>query len=209
MQKLSETLANIISDLDNYDIKREKVIILARKLNRISGRSIGQLINGKNMNKNLENARSIMKNIKQEIEHIIGLTSWKIIQSEVEEYCEFEIMNAIVNNYEIPLPDKLLAPSWIWISALGDVMGELRRLILNRIINNNIAEGRDFLKKMQIIFDEIYGLDFSKSMIPNFRRKIDTARVTIERTESDMANALVSLNLREGIKEIKDGLNEN
>ena len=48
--------------------------------------------------------------------------------------------------------------------------------------------------KPEFSFDIQMSLIFSKSLIPNLRRKIDIVRAITEKTESDLANASLKFN---------------
>lgn len=185
MTDISEIVNELLGELDGYDQQREQVIKLTRKLNRISGKGVASLVKGEKVDSMLEEARQIMAEINQVMGDIAALTSWKITNDGVEEYAELEILNALVNDQTIPRPQELKIPSWVWISSVGDVIGELRRLTLNCIIRDEIDKAEHYIAHMQDIFKEIRGLSFSKNLIPNLRKKTDVARILVERTESD------------------------
>ncbi len=196
MDNLENTIVEITAELDNIDSKREGIIAINRKLNRTSGRGIARIVKGEDPTDNLLEARELMKNLSNEIVDVVSLTSWRFTNAGVEEYVEFEILYSIINGNVIPKPVDLLVPSWMWITGLADVMGELRRIILNRLLVNKVDEAKELLNSMQIIYDLIVSLDFSKSIISNLRKKIDVARIKIERTESDVVNASMSQKFR-------------
>ena len=177
MAQYKKIVDEVIDELDIYDRKREELIALTRKLNRASGRGIAHL-------------RDLTKGINELMEVLGPITSWSTTSSGTEEYCELEILHAITKDKELPSPAQLLVPSWIWISALGDVIGELRRLMLTTL-TEDLAQSKLYLEQIRDLYDTIVGLDFSKSLVPNLRRKIDVARSLIERCESDYANAVI------------------
>lgn len=192
MDTLSDILEEVITELDKYDEKRELVITQTRELNRLSGRGIAQLVMGKSVDHYYKKASDIYYKLEIMVTEIADLYSWKSATSGVEEFAEFAILYSILKKAEVPKPEHISVPSWIWLSALGDVTGELRRVILNLLLKDNIIDAKKFLSIMQEIFTEINGLSYSKSVIPNFRKKVDVARMTIERTEGDVLNYIVS-----------------
>ena len=196
MDNLEKTIIAITKELDNIDTKREGIIAINRKLNRTSGRGIAKIVKNEDPTDNLTEARKLMKALNDDISEVVSLTSWKFTNSGVEEYVEFEILYSIINNLDIPKPNDIMVPSWFWITGLADVLGELRRIILNRLLVDKLDEARVLLVSMQKIYDMIVSLDFSKSIISNLRKKIDVARITIERTESDVVNASMSQKFR-------------
>jgi translin len=192
MTEMEHVLESVILELESLDKQRETVIQLTRKLNRTSGRGIARLVKRNDYSKELEASRSYVQDISVQMEQLAPVTSWNITISGTEEYVEFELLHAIMSNNPIQGPDQLQIPSYIWISGLGDTIGELRRIMLNAIIRDDMNKARNILHKINELYSLIAGLEFSKSMVPNLRRKVDIARTLIERSESDFVNALVN-----------------
>ena len=192
MDNLPGVLDNVLQELDKYDDLREQLIVEARTLNRLSGRGIANLVKGNEATQLVEAQESFQK-IKKIMETIVPIVSWRTSISGVEEYGELVILNSLLSGNGIPSPEITELPSWIWLSSLGDVVGELRRIILNKLLADEFEQAKLFLSYMQDIFHEIHGLTFSKSMIPNFRKKVDVARMSVERTEGDVLNYKLSV----------------
>ncbi len=191
MDQYRAIVDNVISSLENYDQKREETIRLVRKLNRASGRGISKIVREEEYEGYLTESRAIISELLPLINEISPITSWGITTSGTEEYVEFELLHAIISKNELPGPEALQIPPWIWISGLGDVIGELRRYMLAMLIKNDMTTSKEILTLIQDLYDTIVGLEFSKSMVPNLRRKIDVARGLVDRCESDYANAVV------------------
>ncbi len=189
---LPAILDEIIIELDSYELIREKVIAITRELNRLSGRGIALLVMGKPVDDLYDKGLKSYGKLAGLIKDIIPIVSWKSAASGVEEFAEFAIMYSLLNEKGIPSPKELDIPNWLWLAGLGDVVGELRRVILNRLLADNVSDARKYLKIMQDIYYLISGLSFSKAIISNFRKKVDVARMTVERTESDVLNYMLS-----------------
>lgn len=200
MDKLPHLLDEVVTELDKYDEIREYVISATRKLNRSSGRGIASLVMGEPSEEKLTLSRQTYTDLIESLEKITPIISWKVVNSGVEEYAEFEILHSIIVKNHIPTPKELNIPVWVWLSGLGDVPGELRRIILNKLLKGELQRAKELLEVMQHIFIEISGLSFSKTLIPNFRRKLDVARSVTERTESDVLNYLISSKNREEVE---------
>ena len=192
MKNIKETIDVVINELNELDDKREQVIRLTRRLNRVSGSGISHLVRNKDYSEYLQNGRKLLGELSELMQDLAPATSWNLTGSGVEEYTEFELLHAIVNSDNLPSSTELAVPSWIWITAIGDCIGELRRLMLAALIDENLENARIFLTKIQELYDAIIGIDFSKSLVPNLRRKIDIARTLIDKCESDFANAMIN-----------------
>ncbi len=62
-----------------------------------------------------------------------------------------------------------------------DAVGELKRMMLNCLINNEVEKARAIFKLMEKIYDEFSVLVFPDYVLPAFRRKLDIARMQVER----------------------------
>ena len=78
------------------------------------------------------------------------------------------------------------------MSAVGDIIGELRRIMLHNLIEKNIEYAKEILHNILFFQELLAGLDFSKNLIPNFRRKMDISRALTEKSQSDFANAIIN-----------------
>ena len=88
-----------------------------------------------------------------------------------------------------------------YIQGLGDAIGEWRRKVLDKLRKLEIEEGEKYLDVMESSMEIFNELDYPDALTGGLRRYADTARAIIERTRSDLTNAIVSESLR---KELKD-----
>jgi translin len=192
METLPKIMIGIIQNLDQIDLKREEVMKLTRKLNRLSGRGIAKVVMNQECEDNLSESRDVMIQVASHMKTLAPITSWKITISGVEEYVEFELLYAFIHGIEIPTAHLLQVPEWLWLTALADVPGEMRRVILNKLIAGDTQKAGELLRSLQEIYNLMTGLEFSKTLISNLRKKIDIIRAVTERTESDFAHAIIA-----------------
>ena len=192
MKNYIELIENTISELNKSDEAKELIISLVRKLNRLSGKGIAKLTKYQEYIDILQNARDVKSQITKLISDSNNNHIWSLTISGIEEYCEFEFLHAIINHKNLPSPSELGVPSWLWMSAVGDIIGELRRIMLHNLIEKNLVNAKDLLQKILFFQELLAGLDFSKNLIPNFRRKMDISRALTEKSQSDFANAIIN-----------------
>ena len=101
---------------------------------------------------------------------------------------EFSKMNVSASNY---------------IQGLGDAVGEWRRKVLDKLRKLEIEEGEKYLDLMESSMEILNELDYPDALTGGLRRYADTARAIIERTRSDLTNAIVSESLRKELKNKK------
>ncbi len=195
---LSDILERVVKELDEFDSNREKIIHLTRDLNRFSGRAISRLVKGGDATEFLMKARELYGKLKPLMDHTAAVLSWNVSISGVEEFVELEILHAIMSGEKVPDYNELNVPSWIWVTGLADVVGELRRVVLHYLLSGDVKGGRRYLDYMGEIYENIIGLDFGKQIANSLRKKVDTARYLLERTESDMLMAALGRKISEG-----------
>ena len=74
--------------------------------------------------------------------------------------------------------------------GLADTIGELRRMILKYLIDGRVDDARMLFERMETVGDDVLGFDVPDAVAP-IRRKQDVARSIIEKTRSDITNAVM------------------
>ncbi len=188
-RRIGEYLDRVIEEIDDLDRMREETLRLNRKLNRRSGRGIALLVRGQDDTEIFEETHELMGQIGERMTSLERLTGWSPLVSGVEEYCEYRILRAVLTGTEVPLAEELLVPKWIWVVALGDVVGELRRFVLTKLLDGEREVAARYLGWMEVIYTMIAGLEFPKAITGSLRNKVDVARAILERTQSDLLNS--------------------
>jgi translin len=113
---------------------------------------------------------------------------------ELAEAC---ILSSIVLGKEIPSYSSLNITPQAWVLGLADCLGEMRRILLDRLMNNKMNDAKDMFSKMEVVCDSVLSFDVPDAILP-VRRKQDVARSVMERTRTDITNALLmnSANLK-------------
>ena len=111
------------------------------------------------------------------------------VEDAMGEYCEAKILIAIVRGSNIP-SQKELGISWqSWVLGLCDSLGELRRLLLTKLMMSDVDFARNLFSSMEMISDAIMTFDVPDAILPA-RRKQDIARGIMDRTRSDLTSAV-------------------
>ena len=113
-----------------------------------------------------------------------------VVQDALGEYAEAFIFAAIVKGDDIPSFDSLGISPQSWVMGLADSIGEVRRIILTYLIDGRIDDARALFERMETVGDDVLGFDVPDAIAP-IRRKQDVARSIIEKTRSDITNAVM------------------
>ena len=90
-----------------------------------------------------------------------------------------------------------------YIQGIGDAIGEWRRKALDHLRKLDLENGEKYLNIMESGMEILNELDYPDALTGGLRRYADNARALIERTRSDITNAVVNDSLRKDLSKIK------
>lgn len=103
-----------------------------------------------------------------------------------QEYAEAQIVLSAIELKKIPGYAKLKVPEVPYLLGLLDAIGELKREMYESLRRGNKHEAGFYFKMMEEIYDELLPLRFSNSVLPEFRKKQDSARHQIEQARGEL-----------------------
>ena len=186
MKELDATIGKVMDKMAELEIKRELALSMSRTIIRKTKNMIHAIhTEGEFM--------TIQGQLKEDMKSLVSKlkSDPAILQSQVVEDCMMEfsealILSSIVRKKDMPTYETLKVSPQAWALGLCDTVGELRRLILTNLMKN----AQYYFDTMDIICNEIMKFDVPDAILP-IRRKQDIARGVMEKTRSDMTNALM------------------
>jgi translin len=116
------------------------------------------------------------------------------IEHAQQEYSEVSVLRSLLKENgklkNIPSPDELRVGYAAYLNGLGDVVGELRRHILDLIRRDSFEKAEVFLGIMEDIHATLMDFDYPDAITKGLRRKTDVSRGLIEKTRGDVVNAI-------------------
>lgn len=185
------------------DIRREELLKLSRIIIKYSGQSIENFHRGKILQakEKLEEAKNELSRVNKILNENSVPYNIGIIGVAMQEYTEARLFYDLIENKKFTPVEELEVTDSSYLLGIADLIGELRRFILENLVEGDI----DTAKYFYVIMKELYGtflqIEFGKNLIPELRRKKDTARVLVERTLSDLFVAQQSRNLEKILDE--------
>ena len=141
--------------------------------------------------------RSIADELRRDVDRVRSELSGEpsvfysaVLQDALGEYAEAFIFAATVEGEDVPSFDSLKIPPQAWVMGLADSIGEMRRMVLTYLIEGDLEKARELFGRMESIGDDVLGFDVPDAIAP-IRRKQDVARSIIEKTRSDITNAVI------------------
>jgi translin len=202
LKKIDEIFHDLIKYLDGMDNIREKILPLQRKSVRICSEII------KNIHRKdfttiptkITDAKSSLNEMIQLIDNAPGNLPRDYLQIVQQELGEAIIFYNLIINDDFPTIEECGIDLVSYAYALTDVVGELRRYVLNCIRKEDLDNANRGLNLMNEIHDQLFSLDYPNGLIPGLRKKIDQARNILARTEGDVSVSINIIKLNSNLK---------
>jgi translin len=132
------------------------------------------------------------------------------VEHAQQEYSEVSVLSSLLNEggapKNIPSPDELRVEYAAYLNGLGDVVGELRRHVLDLIRKESLEKAEVFLGIMENIHAMLMDFDYPDAITRGLRRKTDVSRALIEKTRGDFVNAVSQKKLETAMLNLKSRL---
>jgi len=182
LKNVKPSLNKIAKSLENIQDSREFLLKNTREIIILCSRSIiavhkGDLKTGKN---NLRIADKLLKKYKKKA--IGGLGRYLITPEQ--EFVEAACLIAIVEKKEIPSDKKLSVMPESYVLGLLDCVGELKRMVFDKIRIGKIDEATRIFEVMENLYLHLYTFSLYDKVVKEARRKIDVNRILVDDVRS-------------------------
>ncbi len=119
-----------------------------------------------------------------------------------KEHAEAALTVAIIAGEPIPIPETLHVEYAAYLNGLAEVVGELRRYLLNGLRHNDLSRADRFLAAMDDIYAVLVTVDYPDAITGGLRRTTDVTRGILEKTRGDLAVAAQQRQLEQRLAEL-------
>lgn len=185
---LSEkTLVEIESHLQRREARRDQLIERARQLRRQSQFVMHQLHQGRRLEEAVQDVRKGAKELADTLREEPGLDAGPVLAA-LQECVEASLLDATFQGGELPGPRELGVEPEPYLLGLGDLIGELRRRVLQELSAADLPEAERLLALMEELTHALMRFEAPRSIVA-LKPKQDTARALVERTRGDITLA--------------------
>lgn len=178
MNKIEAKVAILESD-------REMVLQVSRELIRIAGKSIAMM--------HAQGPKSAVPMLKE-----LARMKARLVKAEKgfeyyamqahQEFTEAMVLHNILTKGKIPGMASIKETEVPYLLGLMDVVGELKRESIESIRKRDLAKAKLYYSIMSDIYDSTLHMRFAGSILPDFRRKQDSARIQLEGVMNELAH---------------------
>ena len=179
-------------EIESIEAELEKKQKELDKINELSRDSVRYCAKAINMmhNRKFEEAASLLAQSKALISELKHITSDSyLLLMPSQEFAEASVLYSITGDagqQRMPSYRELGISPEAYLLGIMDVVGELKREILDSLRVGEVERAKSHLALMEYIYDATRAIRFPESVLPGFRKKQDVARIQLENAGSDI-----------------------
>lgn len=202
---LKSILGKIQKELKLKEKAKEEIYRTMRKATRLSKQSILYVHQErfKDAEKLLKEAQQLLGQLDETTKLHPDLFFTGLVDAAFQEYTEAHLLLRLIKGEKLASPADLRVPVVSYVLGLSDVIGELRREVLDALRKDKIKEAEKYLRLMDEIYSELIAMDDAYLLVPGLRRKCDTARHVIEATRGDVVVEVRKEALEQSIRKLE------
>ena len=209
-KNFEDSMSKIKKILEEEDKVRDTILSMQRKTIRICSEAI-KSIHRKEYelsDKKIEEAAGNIKEMLRMVQGIATLECWRGLVDASQELGEALIFGSIVRYDKIPSIDDCQITWKSYMLANCDVIGELRRYLLDSLKNRDFDDAQRAFEYMEYLYSELMTVDYTKMLVGPLRSKLDVGRNLVNKSRTDLINALQAYELKESMLKLTEKLDK-
>jgi len=188
MEEVKRSLRSMESRFSAQLERRDRVLKDSRDVISACSRTIIYVHTRKTKEaeKELALAKSLLVTLKKTAD---GSSSRYLVSPEAE-FVEASAVVALSNGRPVPSMDALGSSPEAYLLGLLDTVGELKRLVLDSIMQRKLEKAERYFGVMQELYSACSPLAVYDHVVNGARRKIDVARMLVEDTRGLLAEEM-------------------
>ena len=204
MHKLEKIAEHIRQDFEVRTELRDEALKQTRQLTRACSLAIRAVHRDDFaiMEEYLTEAQLLADKIRENLKDHPDLQNAGYTQDSLKEFVEANVTCALIQNQALQTPDELGVEYATYLNGLAEVVGELRRRILDILRSGYSQEAERLLNHMDDIYSILVTMDYPDAVTHGLRRQTDLARNLVEKTRGDITFSLRGEDLTQAISHL-------
>jgi len=178
MSGIQGSLEEIDKSLKDVQDRREKLIKGTRDVVMLCSKSIIAMHHGQ-----LDDAKAKMdqaKTMLEEFRRYAKQDLYRYISVAEQELVEAHALRAVMEGSQILSMKDLEVTGESYLTGLLDCVGEIKRLVYDRMRSGNEKDAEKLFAVMEEIYAAVYPFAVYDNIVSGLRKKLDVARMLIE-----------------------------
>jgi translin len=178
MSGIQGSIEEIDKSLKDVQDRREKLIKGTRDVVMLCSKSIIAMHHGQ-----LDDAKAKMdqaKTMLEEFRRYAKQDLYRYISVAEQELVEAHALRAVMEGSQIPSTKDLEVTGESYLTGLLDCVGEIKRLVYDRMRSGNEKDAEKLFAVMEEIYAAVYPFAVYDNIVSGLRKKLDVARMLIE-----------------------------
>jgi translin len=209
MHKIEKIAEQIRQNFELRTEVRDEALKQSRQLTRACSLSIRAVHRNEFdvMEANLSEARTLADKLRKDLKDHPDLYYAGYSQDSLKEFVEANVTCALIQNQALHTPEELGVEYATYLNGLAEVVGELRRRILDILRSGYSQEAERLLNHMDDIYSVLVTMDYPDAITGGLRRQTDLVRGLVEKTRGDVTFSLRREDLTQAISRLSKQLN--
>ena len=204
MHKLEKIVDQIRQNFETRTSIRDEALKQARQLTRACSLAIRAVHRNDfdTMDGYLTEAQTLANKLRNDLKEHPDLYYAGYTQDSLKEFVEANVTCALIQNQALHTPEELSVEYATYLNGLAEVVGELRRRILDILCSGYSQEAERLLSHMDDIYSALVTMDFPDAITNGLRRQTDIVRNLVEKTRGDVTFSLRGEDLTQAISKL-------
>ena len=190
---LDSIVPRILENFAQKNRAREEALSASRAVIRLSANAIRAVHRGEldRAGAMLNEAREIRDRAVKGLEGHGDIYYAGFLHDAQKEYAEARTTLALLSGGDIPEPEALGVEYPAYLNGIAEAVGELRRMLLDRLRRGAYDGCEAILDAMDHIYAVLVTIDYPDAMTGGLRRTTDQTRGILEKTRGDLTLAML------------------
>lgn len=187
---------------------REQALALTREVIRFSANAIRAVHRGDFATAEglIAKGRANLEEAERQLADHRDIFHAGFVHDSQKEFAEANCTLALIAGRPMPTPASLGIMPAAYLNGLGEVIGELRRHLLDRMRAGDVQHCEEALGVMADIYDVMATMDYPEGVTAGLRRTADAMRAILERTRGDFTMSYMQSRLEKRLQDFDQRL---
>jgi len=187
---------------------KDALVALARRIIKASGDAVVAIHRGseEEASRLIEEASRLVEEALIKAEERPEYLHLGPLPQAFKEYVEAQVLLALWRCTRLPKPEELRVPSKPYVYGLAEVVGEVRRLMMEAIRRDRLEEAEEWFKVLEFLYRALRELEVYRGVLPEIKGRVDQVRRVVEASRGDLALISQRHRLRLELKRLEERL---